>query len=240
MNSKIILATSGMADTENLLKCIKDIVGNTQSMVIEANISDERQPSYIFPDTRSMQEARDRAYSNATNFEDTCIKLHVKYAARPQFDNYFFQDLIEDSRFADLIVCSCNLLLNSDNLYEVTTHVQSIVEKIECPLLVVPEKAENLMLMDLFIYDGTLHSIQAIKRFTYLFPERSCNELLILDRSDKGDELQAMINWLAAHFQTVTPVKEPLTRNQYNIISSCFDISTLASSHKTPVFLSQS
>jgi hypothetical protein len=240
MNSKIILATSGLSGTENLFNCIRDIIGNTQSMIVDANITGSSQLSNAFPDPRSMQEARDRAYYNVTKFEDICIKYQIKHATRSYFDNYFFEDLLKESRFADLIVCSSDLLFDSNELYKLNNHVLSIVEKLECPLLVLPENSENLMLTDLFIYDGSLDSLQAIKKFTYLFPERCCNELLILDNSKHNDQLQAVMNWLSAHYHRVSLVKEPLTRNQYNIICSCFDSSTLSISHKVPVFISHS
>ena len=238
MNRKIILATSGLSGTENVFSCIRDIIGNTESMIVDANVFRTSQLANAFPDTSSMQEARDRAYYNVTRFEEICLKYQIKHATRSYFDNYFLEDLLNESRFADLIVCSSDLLFNSDELYKLNNHVLSIAEKLECPLLVVPENSENLMPADLFTYNGSFDSLQAIKKFTYLFPDRCGNELWVLDNSNHNDELQAVMNWLSAHYHHVSLVKEPITHNQCNIICSCFDRSMLSISHKVPVFTS--
>jgi len=234
MNNKIILATSGLSGTENLFNCIKDIIGNTQSMIVEANISEESLLTNAFPDTRSMQEARDRVYSNATRFEDTCIKFRIRHATRPQFDNYFLEDLVEDSRFADLIVCSSQLFANSNKSYE------TIVRRLECPLLLMPEKSENLMMVDLFIFDGSMYSIQALKRFTYLFPERSSSELLLVDYSIQNDESKHLTRWLSAHYHGFRWVREFPVHNQYNLICGSLERSILPAHYKVPVFICHS
>jgi len=239
MNNKIILATSGLSDTEKLFRCIKDMIRDTQSMVIEANISDKSQLPGLLPDTRSMQEIRDRVYSNVTNFENTCIKYHIKHAVRSQFDNYFFEDLIVDSRFADLIVCSSGLLSDGNKSYKVNNRIQSESRRLECPLLVVPENSEDLMLTDLFLFDGSLGSIKAIKTFTYLFPERCKREVLLINRAH-NDEVQKMSVWLAAHYKRFALVNELPAHNQYNLICNAFKGSMLSECYRVPVFICHS
>ena len=241
MNNKIILATSAMGDTESLLNCINDIIANTEPMIIEANISADRRLSRSFPDPRSMEEAQDLAFYNMQRFERTCTKLHIRHAKRPQFDNYFIDDLIDDSRLTDLIVCSYNFLSANGSLYTLKDEVQRMLRRLECPLLVVPENAKSLMPIDVFAFDGTSSAMQAIKIFTYLFPQHCNRQALIYHPLISGDVIHEATSWFSAHYSNFTSIVEFPGNIQYNFICSSFNRpgveANLIVSNTIPVFI---
>lgn len=231
MNNKIILATSGMADAENLLTVIEDLIADTKPLLIEASIFSEQTIS-AFPDIRTMQEARDLAFYNTDHFEKVCARRKIKFARRPHYDNYFVRDLIDDSRFADLIVCYRSFLSNGQ-ANSINEGVQATLRKLECPVIVLPDNLKSLMPYDLFVFDGTADAIMAIKTFTYLFPNRCNKEILMFNTSLTSGEISETTAWISAHYNSFRWIKELPMEGQYNLICGRIDKSTLIS----PIFV---
>lgn len=216
MNNKIILATSGAADAGNLLNSINELIVDTSPLVVEAPIFNGHSFNGL-PDARTMQEVKDFAFQNALEFQKTCVKRHIRFAQRPHFDNYLTKDLIQDSRFADLIVCTFSFLADGDRPF-LKAGVRATIQKLECPLLVLPDNQQNLMSQDIFLFDGTPGSIQALKTFTYLFAHRCNNEIMIFNDTTNSVDSSELTSWLSAHYYRFRWIKQLPATGRFNFI----------------------
>lgn len=248
MNNKIILATSGVADTENLFNCIRELIRDTAPMIIEAPVSTNSMLG-TFPDPRTLSEIRDLAFANTDRFIITCRKSGIKHAERPDFDSYQFSNLVNDSRYADLIVCPLSLLSGNSGNSQVKEGVQLVLRKLECALFAVPDNLGRLYPLDLFAFDGSADSIQAIKMFNYLFPQRAGAEALLYNSNGTAVGITEMTSWIAAHYPKFRWVKKLPPDGQYNLVCGAFGRSGLSNlihksfaaeviaAGKTPVFI---
>lgn len=228
MDNKIILVTSGGTDAENLLNSISDLITDTRPFIVEASIY-SRQLANPFPDTRTMEEVKDLVLEKTEHFQKICLQRKLNHARRPHYDNYFVKDLIDDSRFADLIVFSSDFFSNDRGPYD----IKAMLQNLECPILILSEKTTELMPVDLFVFDGRMDSINAIKTYTYLFPQRCNRKAMIYSASATADQILNMTAWISAHYNSFKWVKELPAHGQYNLICGSFRKTLLTN----PVFI---
>ncbi len=131
---------------------------------------DQREPLYfsyhndIFEFDEYAEEVEEKRKSSVEKFEKQCKDAGVKYKVHDH-KGAPLVELLEESRFADLIVLGfqtyfANLEGDDDLIHE-------LLKDAHCPLLVVPQEftpIENLI----FTYDGKDSSFYAIKQFTYV------------------------------------------------------------------------
>jgi hypothetical protein len=99
-------------------------------------------------------------------------------------------DLINDSRFADLLIIDPDLKFESQKASPPTSFVKNILARSECPVVIAPDHFDGIDEI-LFAYDGSASSVFAIKQFTYLFNELSDTKAVLLhvNTTDNDDQL---------------------------------------------------
>lgn len=118
------------------------------------------------------------------------------------------QLVLQETRYADLLVLDPDLSFYDDNAAQMPTHfVKEMLSRAECPVVLAPEKDMDLEEI-VFCYDGSASSVFALKQATYLFPEFGDVNVLLLTikQSDKEDSLEderRMMAWLQAHYTHV-------------------------------------
>lgn len=223
MNHKIILATSKLSDAELLFSSITDLIAGCTPLIVEASISDQRLLE-TFPDMRTIEEATELMFSNTQRIHEITKQKRIPYIKRDYNTNNYLRDLIAESRYADLIVCT-------DRFYSNVMPAHTLNSRIQCALLLMPEKIHAMMPYDLFLYDGSVESIQAIKSFTYLFPNRSHKELLVYGWSIKSASALEMEAWLCAHYQGIKLIETLPAGNDYNLIGRSYAKMSLQTPH---------
>lgn len=116
------------------------------------------------------------------------------------------QKVVEESRFADLLLISNNTSFAT--LYESKPpqFVKDVLAQAQCPVLVLPEK--NIRIKELvFSYNGTFSSMYAIRQFTQLFPDFSDVPVNLVyvgegNRTTLPNET-LIINYLEHHYDEV-------------------------------------
>ena len=134
-------------------------------------VRDQREPLYfsyhndIFEFDEYAEEAEEKRESSVEEFEKRCTEAGVNYKVHDHRGSPLVE-LLEESRFADLIVLGfqtyfANLSGDDDLIHE-------LLKDAHCPLLVVPQEVTSVKNL-LFTYDGKDSSFYAIKQFTYVF-----------------------------------------------------------------------
>lgn len=118
------------------------------------------------------------------------------------------QEIIYESRFADLLVIDPAInFYNRDE--QLPSHlVKEVLTNAECPVILSPDAFSQIDEI-VFCYDGSASSVFAIKQFTYLLPQLSSKNVLLLevDRGRKNqddDSHKRVLAWLQTHYHTAT------------------------------------
>lgn len=114
--------------------------------------------------------------------------------------------VLEESRFADLVLVMPGLSIDS-NEDELPSHfVKMLLAGAECPVLVAPRDCTTIDEV-IFAYDGSRSSVYAIKQFTYLFPELADKRITLLQVNDDKDaplaEKEKIVNLLKMHYSGI-------------------------------------
>jgi len=200
--------------------------------------------------------------ASRTEFETLCRKNGMEYRVHEDAYDFALPELITESRFADLLVIGSESFYQ-DEEHEINEYLQEVLQRVECPVIVVPEHFEfpNTTILS---YDGSASSVYAIKQFAYLFPELSRQPtLLVYAHEDDKIEFphESNIEELTArHFQDLSLLKLEINPSKYftawmnqkegailvagaygrSTISQMFKrsfIKSVIGAHKIPVFI---
>ncbi len=89
-------------------------------------------------------------------------------------------EIIEESRFADLIIVEPDMSFKNKLEGSPSSFVKDILAEAECPVIISPQSFEGVNEI-MFSYDGSKSSVFAIKQFTYLFPELSSKKITLVE-----------------------------------------------------------
>ncbi|MEO6914929.1 MAG: universal stress protein [Chitinophagaceae bacterium] len=133
---------------------------------------------------------------NVEILKEECSKKGIKI--RLTFKTY--KELIDESRFADLIIADPRFRREEEIPSRQT---RNILELSECPVLLAPEHYTEITEI-VHCYDGSRGSVFAIKLFTYLFPNLLDLRCILL-QVDKEPEWNVenqkeMQRWLKGHY----------------------------------------
>lgn len=139
-------------------------------------------------------------------FNEECLRKGIKpevYVDKGEP----IQEIIFESRFADLLIINPEASFYNKEESLPSPFVKEILSKAECPVLLAPEKFENIEEI-IFCYDGTASSVFAIKQLTYLIPEMHDRKVMLLEVSSKSEEEfteghRRMMDWLRSHYNSV-------------------------------------
>lgn len=155
---------------------------------------------------RLLNEDEAMIRGNIQGFKDACITNSIDFRVHGDIGYSILEGLQKETRFADLLVIGLDNYYASPGEDYVHGELKRIIEKAECPVLLIPAKSsypDNIVIA----YDGSAASTYALKLFTYLFPSMTTIKTLVvhasLDTSTFPDE--DYIKELAArHFSDLT------------------------------------
>lgn len=124
--------------------------------------------------------------SSIRKFEDRCRKQGFEYRIHKDTDLFALQELIRETRFADLLILSSELFYENIEKEQPNEYLRRTLHGSECPVMVVPEQfTQPFSLM--LTYDGKASSVFAIRQFAYLFPELCGMETLLVSEEEESD-----------------------------------------------------
>jgi hypothetical protein len=152
-------------------------------------------------------EYGEQIIQNIHLFEEKCQGEGLEYRIHNDSENLPLASLIQESRFADLILISRESFFSNINSEQPNEYMQELLKKSECPVLLVPEKFKNPDRV-LLLYDGEASSVYAIKQFSYLFPELTTLPTTLMKVSKKPEEQlpnqESIAELVARHFSDLT------------------------------------
>lgn len=139
---------------------------------------------------------------NISFFNEGCINREVSYNLHRD-RGVPARELIEESRFADVLVVDAETSFNKRYEGTPTEFVRDILKKAECPVIIAPEKFEAIDEI-IFSYNGSSSSLFAIKQFTYLFPQLHDKKVSIIQVNEAGKwqdpDKYKFKEWLKEHY----------------------------------------
>jgi len=115
-------------------------------------------------------------------------------------------ELINQSRFADMIVVDAALSLGRFSSPAPSDIVKNILNKADCPVIISPLSFDEIDEL-IFTYNGSLSSIFAIKQFTYLFPEYFDKRVTVVQVNRDGiwshKDKEKLKEWLKNHYTDI-------------------------------------
>ena len=121
---------------------------------------------------------------NISVFKKECISRKVNYGVHKD-SGVPATELIEESRFADVLIIDAGTTFNKEFEGTLTKFVRDILKKSECPVIIAPKNFEGIDEI-VFTYDGSSSSVFAIKQFTHLFPQFHKNKKSIIQVNESG------------------------------------------------------
>lgn len=125
---------------------------------------------------------------NIRLFEEACVAEGIEFRIHKDVDLMAISSLIEESRFADVLLISSELFYANVSKQQPNFYLEEVLKRAECPVMLIPEnyvEPEQVVLA----YDGNESSVFAIKQFAYLFPELAKKETVLLSIIQHEDEL---------------------------------------------------
>ena len=126
---------------------------------------------------------------NIELFEDACVADGLHYRVHKENNLMALASLVEESRFADLLLISSELFYKNIGAAQPNYYLEEVLKRSECPVMLIPENYKQPSQI-LLSYDGGESAMFAIKQFAYLFPELVNMETTLLSvTEDKPEEL---------------------------------------------------
>ena len=122
-------------------------------------------------------------------------------------DAYTLEDVLIQTRFADLILINADTGATSETENLPSRVAAALLREAECPVLVAPLTFKEINQI-VFTYDGSESAVCAIKQFTHLF--RQLKELPVTflevkdDYKEKIDFRESITSYLHDHYKYVT------------------------------------
>lgn len=142
--------------------------------------SPEQRAAYL-----NKRDAEERGYA-VSQFRTACEDQHLLYSIHRD-RNIAIRELLHETLFADLLVVQQDETLTCLSERGPSSFVTSVLEKSECPVIVVPPIHREIEKI-VFLYDGSPSSVFAIKQFSYTLPA---------------------YEGLSAHLLSITPEAQP-------------------------------
>ncbi len=141
------------------------------------------------------------------HFTKQCKAANIDYRVHKDYFDFSLSELIKESRFADLVILGNETFYENNDTGISKSHLTDVLHDAKCPVLLVPENfkfPESIILS----FDGSDDSIYAIKQFTYLFPELTDRETILVYASEVPDaalpEKNLTEELLSIHFSNLS------------------------------------
>lgn len=162
--------------------------------------------SMVASDLPDYESKRLRCEENIRLFEQTCSNRGVRHHVHRISGSHPAKSLIEESRFADLIIIKSEVSFEKKYDSTPTHFVKEVLAGAECPVVIVPFEFHGIDQI-VFAYDGSRSAVFAIKQFTYLFPELAEKKAIVLQVSEDRDvpvsEKEKLAEFLKVHYSGI-------------------------------------
>jgi hypothetical protein len=139
---------------------------------------------------------------NIAFFKEACSSREVNYSLHRD-RGVPANELIEESRFADVIVVDAETSFNKRYEGSPTEFVKDVLKKAECPVIIAPENFDAVDEI-IFAYNDSASSVFALKQFTYLFPQLHNKKVTIIQVNGTGvwkdPNKYEFTEWLKEHY----------------------------------------
>ncbi|OQP38812.1 hypothetical protein A4H97_19045 [Niastella yeongjuensis] len=162
----------------------------------------EEPPVYSAGPNITLQQLED----HITQFKRSCAVRGVRCQVQFNNNSYGSESVIEESRFADLLIIKASATRERKWKDTPTPFVKDVLAAAECPVLVAPNSLAEIKEI-VFAYDGSRSAVFAIKQFTYLFPELAEKKAIVLQVNKDDDmpvtEQDHLGKWLRLHYSSI-------------------------------------
>lgn len=145
----------------------------------------------------------DTLHEIISRFEACCRQHNIQYHVQADFFDFTLKGLQQETRFADLLIIGNEAFYGVQNSNYINDFLHDILHRSECPLLLIPEKA-NFPTSNIIAYDGSEAAAFAIKQFTYLFPELCTLKTVVVYLNSDTDTMlpqeKKLKDLMARHF----------------------------------------
>lgn len=196
----------------------------------------------------------------AAKFKAYCKKNGLSYRTHEDTDLFALEELIRETRFADLMILSSELFYENIDNHQPNEYLRRTLHESECPVLMVPETFLEPTAV-LLSYDGKASSVFAIKQFAYILGDKlGLNTMLFHAAGNEIPEKNRIHELSSRHFhplsieqlndQDARQLKEWLTKYHHAILvagafgrgelSTLFKksyITEIIQAHKIPIFI---
>ena len=148
----------------------------------------------LMPESLMRNEDDEGVNTNIKLFEKGCIDEGLQYRVHKDNDVMALSTLIEETRFADLLLVSSELFYENVQKIQPNFYLEEVLKKAECPVLLVPEHFIEPT-QSVLAYDGSESAAFAIKQFAYLFPELSDIETVLMCIGNNNKEKEDVPNY---------------------------------------------
>ena len=170
-------------------------------VVYEALVGQTGDTKQLFEDLKKDDAATYQA--SIDTFEAACQEEGIPYSVHKDKQSAR-KELMHESAFADLLVIDPEETFSYIEEEMPGWFMKTILHEAHCPVWLVSQKQAPIQRL-VFLYDGSPSSMQAIKMFTYLFPNMSDKEVLILSVKSGSLNLHVPDNkliheWMKRHY----------------------------------------
>lgn len=141
--------------------------------------------------------------SHIQGFEQVCENRGIPASVRYLEDN-IAESIIEESRFADLIIADATVSIHSKTQEGPSPLLQRLLVAAQCPVIIAPSSPTPIHEV-VYCYDGSASAVFAMKQLTYLLPELGEARATVIQINDEdipAGERKQLSNWLSRHFET--------------------------------------
>lgn len=136
-------------------------------------------------DLPDFKESQQLLRENEATFCVICER-HGVHASVHENPYEPLDEILAESRFADLMIIGSDLTFDSADEKKPSTFLQQVLSAIECPAMIAPATFEGVEEI-VFAYDGNAAAAHAIKQFSYLFHELEDARLTIIQVTSEGE-----------------------------------------------------
>lgn len=215
---KILLVMCGAAPTRNALNfaCyLSDITRSRLTGFFFERALYARQPElkqlYGMPylesitagDLPEQRTKTKKAGDYMREFEETCDVKGIPATAR-YLEDSILDNIIEESKFADLIIADAAVSAVSNSHEAPSPFLQQLLATAQCPVIIAPSAFTSIDEI-VFCYDGSPSSVFAMKQLTYLLPELSETRATVIQIKEEvmpAGEKKRIANWLSRRFES--------------------------------------
>jgi len=151
-------------------------------------------------------------------FSNHCTINQIDFNVHKETDTVILEDIIKESRFADLVLASEELYCKEFDDEQPNMYMKELLHRSECPVLLVPEKFNEPSKI-ILSYDGSRECMFAIKYFSNMFPlfnEIETELVFIKDENDRDiPDMEYLEEYVARHFKNLTINKLPFNAKKF-------------------------